>query len=121
MAGVLTAASTVECGHSGAVSTSGESKLKVSGSGVLLKSGINSKSVSSACSLTDTTDSSGSPATLKCKTVTSVTAGEATKLKVSGSPVMLDSLAGGTDGMATKGTLATALKGTAGQSKLKAS
>jgi hypothetical protein len=120
VAGVLTTSSTVDCGHGGAVSVSGESKLKVAGSPVLLKAGIDSKPVAATCLLQDTSDSSG-PLTIKCKTVTSVTAGEATKLKVSGSPVMLDTLAGGTDGMATKGTLATALRATAGQTKMKAS
>ena len=118
MAYVLTTGSSVECGHSGKVATSGAAKLKVNGDRVLQKSGVGGKSVS-GCSLKDTSDNSG-PLTTMCRNVTTVTAGEATKLKVSGAPVVLDTLAGGTDGMATKGPPAAELRGQAGHSKLKA-
>ena len=117
---VLTAASRVDCGHGGAVAVTGEPKLRVGGSPVLLRAGIQGKAVGATCALTDTADASGTPTTLKCRAVTSVSAGEAIKLKAGGAPVMLDTLAGGTDGMATKGVLETKLTG-AGQTKLRAS
>lgn len=115
MAGVLTTASNVKCGHGpGRVSTSGSAKLKVGGNAVLLKTGVSSKSVSGCTTVTDANTSS-----LQCSTVSSVTAGEATKLKVGGSFVMLDTLAGQTDGQVS-GTPQVALSATAGQTKLKA-
>lgn len=120
MAGVLTTASNVTCGHSpGRVSTSSSAKLKVSGSAVLLKTGVSSKSVS-GCSTVTSTDSNGVTQNQQCSSVSSVTAGEATKLKAGGSFVMLDTLAGQTDGMVNYTTPQTKLSATAGQTKLKA-
>ena len=106
MAYVLTTGSTVHCGHGGAVSTEGAPKLKVAGKPVLRKAGIDGKSVAASCALQDVSDTSG-PVTIKCTTVMSVTDGEAKKLKVGGAAVMLDTLAGGTNGMKTKPTLET--------------
>jgi len=119
MFGVLTTASNVDCGHGGRVSTTGQAKLKAAGAPVLLKAGIQGQDVAATCVLKDTTDASG-PLTLQCKTVTSVTAGQAMKLKVGGVAVMLNTLAGGTDGMQTKGKPETALKASGVQTKLKA-
>jgi hypothetical protein len=116
MARVLTTASAVDCGHGGAVSTSGAPKLRVAGAPVLLEAGIQAKSVAASCTLVDDSNSG----TLKCRLVTSVSGGRATKLRVGGAPVMLDTLAGGTDGKAS-GTPALLLKATAGQTKLEAS
>jgi hypothetical protein len=116
VARVLTTASSVDCGHGGTVSTTGEPKLRVAGAPVLLAAGINGKSVAPSCTLVDNAETS----TLKCRLVTSVTGGAATKLRVSGAPVMLDTLAGGTDGKAS-GTPAQLLRATAGQTKMEAS
>ncbi len=115
MGAVLTTASKVACGHDpGKVATSATAKLKVNGNLVLLKSGIAGKSVSGCSTVTDPNTS-----TLQCSTVTSVTAGEATKLKAGGSPVMLDTLAGATNGTVS-GTPQTKLSATASQTKLTA-
>jgi hypothetical protein len=114
MARVLTTASTVDCGHAGGVTTSGEPKLRVDGAPVLLEAGIQGRGVGAPiCPVVD----EGS--TLKCKTVTSVTGGRATKLRVSGAPVMLDTLSGETDGKAG-GTPVRLLNATPGQTKLEA-
>jgi hypothetical protein len=119
MAGVLTTADTVKCGHqSGKVSTSSSAKLQVDGSAVLLKTSIANKSVSN-CGTQPKSDSSG-PTDTKCNSVSSVTKGEATKLKADGKPVMLDTLAGMTDGMVSKTTPQTKLKAATDQTKLTA-
>jgi hypothetical protein len=117
MPGVLTLASNVKCGHGpGKVSTSSSAKLKVSGSAVLLESGISGKAVVfGSCGITPSDKSS------KCTQVSSVTAGRATKLKAGGRPVMLDSLAGQTDGKLESVTPQPLLAATAGQTKLTAS
>jgi hypothetical protein len=119
MAGVLTTASTVKCGHgSGKVQTSSSAKLSVEGNAILLKTGIVNKSVS-GCGTVAKADSSG-PTDKPCTSVAAVTGGEATKLKADGKPVMLDTLAGSTDGMVSKTTPQTKLKATVGQSRLTA-
>ncbi len=103
MANVLTTASTVTCGydpagltHGGRVSTTSSAKLKVQGNSVLLKNGIERQSISAlnACNNPE----NESQGLLKCSSVLSVLAGEATKLTVNGKPVMLDPLQGTTDG-----------------------
>lgn len=119
MPNVLTEGSNVTCGHGGNVSTTGTPKLKVNGKPVLLKDGIAGKSTS-GCKTPHAEDSSGTTAD-PCTSVTSVDAGEATKLKVRGSPVMLDSvLKGKTSGMVAKVKPQLLLSATVGQSKLKA-
>ncbi len=96
---VLTIASTINCPHANSgtlVFTGIGHKLKVQGQSVLLKS-----------DLIDVTKTSVSgcipppppPPSQKCLKVTSITAGEASKLKVGGAPVMLDTLIGLTDGL----------------------
>jgi hypothetical protein len=132
MSGVLTTASTVTCGHgAGKVQTSSSAKLKVNGAPVLLKSSIDRRSVSGC--VTPVADDP-SPAGRPCTAVTSapavppappplppgVTAGEATKLKAGGQPVMLDTLKGSTNGMVAKTSPQPTLAGTAGQTKLTA-
>jgi hypothetical protein len=111
---VLTDVSSVDCGHVGLVSTAGETKLKVEGALVLLEAGILNRSVW-ACPVVDDANTS----TVKCRLVTSISGGRATKLRVNGRPVMLETLAGGTDGKAA-GTPVQLLKASAGQSKLEA-
>ncbi len=118
MSGVLTTSSNCTCGHSGTVSTSSSTKLRVSDSPVLLQAGIAGQSVGN-CSTTPAADSSGTIG-LKCTSVTSVTAGAATKLQCGSQPVMLDALAGATNGIANR-LPQTSLSATAGQTKLTAS
>ena len=114
---VLTKGSNVTCGHSpGKVTTIGEPKFKVSGQPVLLKTGIMGKPVS-GCGTPPAADASG-PTAKPCLTVTSVAAGEAIKLTAGGLPVMLDTLAGQTDGMVGKVTPQLLLSATAVQTKL---
>lgn len=105
------------CGHSpGKVTTTGSPKLQVSSQPVLLKLGIMGKPVG-GCATVPAADASG-PTAKPCTSVTSVSAGEATKLTIGGMPVMLDTLAGQTDGMVGKVTPVLALSATAGQTKL---
>jgi hypothetical protein len=114
MASVLTVASEVGCGHRpGRVATSGVARLTVEGSAVLVRSGVSGKSVA-GCS----TPTASNPPSERCTTVTSVTRGEAARLFVDGVPVLLDTLAGGTNGVV--GSPANALSASAGQSKLEA-
>jgi hypothetical protein len=110
---VLTTASTVTCTHNGKVNVEGAKKLKVGGNAVLLEAGIDAKSISGC--VTQDLDVSGVPKTRQCQHVASIsraapvppppplppaiTAGKATKLKVNGMPVMLDTLKGLTDGL----------------------
>jgi hypothetical protein len=104
MAGVLTESSKVVCAHGGAVSTSGSARILIDGGKVLKKGGVVGKSVSAACSTVPASDSSG-PTAVKCTTVASLSAGDATKLFIDGEPVLLDSpLVGTTDGMVAKTT-----------------
>ena len=118
MAGVLITSSTVICGHSGNVAVTSTQKLKVSNNPVLVKASISGKSIS-GCATPAASDPSG-PTAKPCTTVSSVGSGEATKLKVNGQAVMLDTLSGTTDGMAAKITPQTLLSATAGHTKLTA-
>ncbi len=105
MAKSLTTASKVVCGHQGTLTLTSNSKLKVSGSPVATKAGPGV----SGC---QTANSSN---TKKCTTASTV-GGAAGKLKVQGSPVILDTVGGSTDGN-PPGTVTA----TANQNKLRAS
>lgn len=119
MAGVLTTASRVECGHSGSVATTSSAKLTVGGSPVLIHpSSINGKSVA-GCATLPSSDSSG-PIDVTCTSVSSVTAGAASKLTSGGQPVTLDTLAGATDGLVGKTPNPALGSPDAGQDKLTA-
>lgn len=118
MPGVLTTGSNVICGHGGTVSTTSSTKLKVSGNPVLLKIGIAHQSVSN-CQTPPASDPSG-PTAIPCTLVVSVDSGEANKLTAGGSPVVLETLTGETNGMVGKVTPQTLLSASAGQTKLKA-
>jgi hypothetical protein len=117
---VLTKDETVGCTHSGTVSLQSSQKLKVSSAPVLTRDEIEGKSIS-GCTITKTTDQSGTTVTDACKNVKDVTGGLSTKLKVGNKPVALASLSGTTDGYAAKLTPIPALKASAGQTKLTAS
>lgn len=125
MASVLTTNSTVTCGHSGNVAVTSTQKLKVNNNSVLVRTSIEGKSIPAtplpgSCQTQPASDPSG-PTAKPCTKVSSVDHGEATKLKVNGQAVMLDTLSGTTDGMVAKTTPQTLLSATAGQAKLTAS
>lgn len=107
----ITPPSTVTCGHGpGAVSTSGTARLTVMGAAVLVAAGVKNASVAGC---TTPTSQGNKP----CKTVTSISKGASSTLRVDGAAVLLDTLAGGTDGMVT-GTAPQTLAGKAGQTLL---
>lgn len=109
MGAVLTLSSTVQCGHAGTVGVSGSALLTVGSSAVLTPDGVATKAVAGC------TTAPSSP-TKPCTTVLSVLpSSQAIKLTAGGMPVLLDSLAGATDGM-PPGTLMAV----AGQTKLSA-
>lgn len=118
MPGVITVGSNVTCGHAGTVATTGQAKLTINGNQVLLKDGILGKDVSS-CATVAAADVSG-PTAKPCLKVSAVNSGEATKLTIDGRPVMLETLAGTTDGMVTKVTPQPLLAAMANQMKLTA-
>lgn len=92
---VLTADSIIHCPHSpGKLALTGIThKLTVQGKPVLVKADILATSVQGCPNPT-----SSPPPSHTCTKINSVSSGEATKLKVGGVPVMLDTLAGLTDG-----------------------
>jgi hypothetical protein len=115
----LTIASTVTCNHQGVVAVSSAAKLTVNGSAVLVESGVLSKSIVPGTCLTPLHVPPPPPPTSPCTTVVSVLpTSMATKLTAGGMAVLLDSLAGQTDGVCVPppGTLSAA----AGQNKLTA-
>jgi hypothetical protein len=125
MAKVLTTepGSTVKCGHGlGKVLTSSSAKLTVNNNPVLLENSINHQAIDPNCSTMPLTDPP--PATtlkaIKCTQVTGVTGGQASKLTVGKKNVILDTLAGNTNGMVDHIIPQTHLKGKATQSKLTA-
>jgi hypothetical protein len=121
MASVLTLASDVGCAHSpGKVATSSSAKLQVGGSAVLLKDGIDGKGIS-GCGTVPSKDSNGVDVNLQCTKVDSVSSGEASKLNADGKPVMLDTLAGNTDGTVNYVKPVAGLQGAAKQTFLTAS
>jgi hypothetical protein len=103
---VLTTSSDVHCPTKGTVTPDGKPKLTVAGAAVTTPAGIKGKTVS-GCKIAN------SNSTTQCTSVTSA-AGAATKLKVGGTGVALDTLKGTTNGTTP------ALSAVAGQSKLKA-
>lgn len=118
--------SVVNCGHPpGKVKTESLAKLVVNGSRVLLESSIDGKSVV-GCGIQPASDPGG-PVAVKCTnasaipaTLPAITAGRATKLTVGGSPVILETLKGMTNGMQARITPQRLLSATASQDKLTA-
>ncbi len=120
---VLTINSTIQCGHGGKVVITSSAKLKINGYPVLVKDNVDGKPMT-GCETTFASDSSG-PTDIPCSSVSLVPSepgvvGEATKLKVGGQFVLLDTLVGKTDGMVKKTTPQTLLPAVANQSTLKA-
>jgi len=96
MQAVVTLSSIVTCGHGGTVVATGTPKLTVSGSPVLVATGVAGKAVSHCTTPTVTT----TPPSKPCLTVLTVNPSSlSTKLFVSGNPVVLAGLTGTTDGV----------------------
>jgi hypothetical protein len=111
---VLTEQSTVVCADQAAVQkTAGQSKLTVAGAPVLVDGDLNGASVSACPTVTD-------PMTgqIKCAAVASVIGGVATKLKVGGKGVLLETVAGQTNGALPGGAPKTWSVQSAGQTRL---
>jgi len=117
--------STVTCGHGpGDVQCLSVAKLQVNGSPVLLETSVDGKPIVN-CATVPASDASG-PTAIPCTLVATVppspppaiTSGRATKLMVNSQPVILDTLAGKTNGMVAKVTPQTLLRGTANHNKL---
>lgn len=111
MAKVLTINSLVTCAHKGRISLKSSTKLTVNRKPVLVKSAIDRQTIMN-CTTVLKVDPAG-PIDLPCNSVSAtplpappsmsgVTTGEARKLTVGGEPVMLDTLAGQTNGMVGK-------------------
>lgn len=93
MPSVLTTGSTVKCAHQGTVKlTASQNKLKIGGKAVLVQGDLDGATISGC---TTPSSQSSSP----CKSVTSMIQGAATKLKVGGMAVLLDTAMGLTDGV----------------------
>jgi len=122
MATVVTVACNVSCGHlnpamgqTGQVATVGTPKLNVAGSPVLLVAGIAGKVVAS-CAIKPVT---ASPPSSPCLLVAGVGPGcVATKLFVTGQPVVIAPLTGTTNGVLAGVTPQTLLTATASQTLL---
>ena len=110
MAKALTTSSTLGCNHTGKVTLTGSSKLTVQGSPVVTKSNAPTPLTLTGCTIADSTN------TLQCKVIMSLANDTASKLNVAGSPVLLDSLSGQTDGKPEN-----LVSATANQQKLNAS
>jgi hypothetical protein len=123
MSFALTENSKLVCAHQGAVRlTAGQSKLTVSGAKVLVDGDLASAPVQGC--ITVVTPPPPGPVSKPCLTIASAIGGVASKLKVQGKGVLLDSIAIGSDGMVAGAPLPPAtIPGTvqtAGETKLKA-
>jgi hypothetical protein len=107
MGSVLTTGSTISCKHGGTATLSSSAKLRVGGNPVLLKADATTWAFTK-CGQVGT-------GLTPCTNIVSLSAGEAGKLTVGGVPVLLDSLAGQTNGKPEN-----TLSATAGQNKLTA-
>lgn len=113
MSAVLTKDSTVKCSHPtpGTVTLgTGAAKLRVQGKAVLRAQDV--VTIASGCGFKHPTPQGAVP----CSKVMELTRGTATKLRVGGVPVVLDTLQGTTNSSPTPGSL----KVTANQPKLTA-
>jgi|SoiMethySBSTD1v2_1073268.scaffolds.fasta_scaffold635310_2 hypothetical protein len=112
MANVLTAQAVIGCGHGGTVEVvASRSTLSAGGAAVLVEGDLTGATVE-GCPLVPP------PATnKKCSSVLSVTGGSAARLSVGGTPALLDSVTGTTDGNPAGSLTVTS----AGQTVLQAS
>jgi hypothetical protein len=116
MAGVLTTASTLACGHGATGSASSSAKLTVSGNKVLTSAGTSGWSFLSASCSQQPVPNTPKSSWVACTKLSSQNGGKSKKLTAGGSAVVLDSIAGDTDGNPL-----TDVKCQAGQTKLTAS
>lgn len=113
---VITEKSSIVCAHVGTLKLAAtQSKLTVAGAKVMVTGDLAGAPVSGCATVPDPNTS-----TLKCLAVASEEGGVATKLKVAGKGVLLESVKGKTNGT-VGGTPQTWSVQNAGQSKLKAS
>jgi hypothetical protein len=91
MASVLTTGSTVVCGHAGVVTLTSAAKLTVQGRNVLTAASLGPVGAGGA------TCQTVGPGTVKCTNVT-ISGGQSSKLQAGGASVLLDTLAGTTNG-----------------------
>ena len=95
---VITQQSTLKCAHGGTLTLSAsQSKLKLGGAAVLVAGDLDGKSIS-LCP-TPTTPPPPGPVNKPCTTVAGVIAGTSVRLKVGGKAVLLETVAGTTDGV----------------------
>ena len=112
MPAALTESSKLACGHTGTVQLrAGQSKLTVNGNKVLVMGDLTGADVSGCTVVTNP-----QAGTKQCLKVSSAAGGVATKLKVGGKGVLLETIAGTTDGTPVPAWTVQS----AGQSKLKA-
>ena len=117
MALVLTEKSTLDCAHQGKVKlTATQQKLKVDGAYAIVSGGLTGAPISGCPTPTVTPPATPSS---PCLTVLTATGGVATKLKVNGVGVLLETVSGQTNGIVS-GSPATWSVQSAGQTKLKA-
>jgi hypothetical protein len=112
----LTEQSSLVCAHHGTVKLAAtQTKLTVAGAKVLVTGDVKGKAISLCATVPDPNTT-----TSKCLVISSEEGGVASKLKVAGSGVLLETVAGKTNG-AVLGLPQTWSVQSAGQSKLKAS
>jgi hypothetical protein len=110
---VLTEQSTVVCLNQGAVQkTAGQSRLKVSNALVLVDGDLSGKTISGCTTVTN-----AQAGNKQCTTTAPPPGGVATKLKVGGKGVLLETVQGQTDGTVA-GVLQTWSVQAAGQNRL---
>lgn len=116
MANVLTVISTVSCPHKGNVTTpiASQSRLSVSGNAVLTAAAT--LAPIAGCKV----PTSPQAGTVQCLAVAGVTAGSSTRLTVSKTPVLLDTLGGTTTGAPPQPPAGPPVTATAGQTRLTA-
>jgi hypothetical protein len=119
MPNVLTAAATVDCGHGGSVAKKSDPQIKltVAGAAVLIEASLVNQPVTGC--LTVPTGPPG-PVSIQCLQCTGVTSAKSAKLTAHTTAVLLDPLAGQTNGEVSNVTPQTLLKATGVQTKLTA-
>lgn len=113
---VITEQSSLACAHQGTVKpVASQAKLKVAGAAVLVTGDLKGKPISLCKTLPDAVHGMA-----PCLAITSEEGGVASKLKVAGKAVLLETIKGQTNGTVSS-TPQTWSVQSAGQSKLKAS
>ncbi len=116
MGAVLTMHSSISCLHTGKVQTTSVLPLRVQGAAVLVQESIEKKSIA-GCK--PPPPPPNQPPNQPCTIVDKISGGSAQKLKVNGQPVMLQTLAGMTNGIVS-GVQQPLAAAQAGQERLRA-